>query len=53
VAGAPPHRQLRSGHWLHKAIAQPGTLVEIVADSLNPKTMVLTKLHHRILPLRG
>jgi predicted nucleotidyltransferase len=42
-----------SHHWLHKAIAQPGTLVEIVADSLNLKTMVLTKLHHRILPLRG
>lgn len=42
-----------SHHWLHKAIAQPGTLVEIVADRLDPKTMVLTKLHHRILPLRG
>ena len=40
-----------SHHWLHKAIAQPGTLVEIVADSLDPKIMALTKLHHRILPL--
>lgn len=42
-----------SHHWLHKAMAPPGMLVEVVADRLDEKTSVLTKMHHRIFPLHG
>ncbi len=42
-----------SHHWLHKAMALPGMLVEIIADRFNNQTCALTQLRHRILPLHG
>ncbi|MFH0856623.1 MAG: hypothetical protein V1860_01865 [bacterium] len=40
---------LWSYHWLHKAMTNAGTIVEVNADKVSKKNLILVKLRHHIM----
>lgn len=44
---------LWSYHWLHKAMINKGMIVEVNADQINKKDLILMRLHHHIIPVHG